>query len=72
VGELPRNNYQVEDLQKKMKKTRGKIAQFLAESLNEQVLEQQQANYELFRDGSIYIAKCQNTGQVNTHVLLRD
>jgi len=61
---MPQNKYQIEDLQKKIKKSRNKIAQFLAESLKEQELEQQQANRQLFTDSYKYIFECQLAGQI--------
>jgi len=45
-----------------MKKSRGKVVQFIAESLKEQVLEQQKNTYELLKDSSKYIVECQQTG----------
>jgi hypothetical protein len=48
-----------------MNKSRGKIVQFLAESMKEQLLGQQQATYEMLKDSSKYIVECQQTGQIN-------
>jgi hypothetical protein len=61
---MPQKKYQIEDLQKNMKKSKSKIAQFLAESLKEQELEQQQANRKLFTDSYKYIFECQLEGQI--------
>jgi len=59
---LSRTKYKVEDMQKKMNKSRGKIVQFLAESLNEQALGQNQNTYELLVDSNKYMVECQQTG----------
>jgi hypothetical protein len=61
-GGSPQKKFQVEDLQKKMNKPRGKILQFIAESLKEKVLEDQQATYKVLKDSSKYIVECQQTG----------
>jgi hypothetical protein len=62
ADEWSRKKYKVEDFQTKMNKSRGKIIQFLAESLNEQVLEQHQNTYELLEDSFKYMVECQQTG----------
>jgi mRNA-degrading endonuclease YafQ of YafQ-DinJ toxin-antitoxin module len=67
---VPQKKYQVEDLQKKMKKSRSKIAQFLTETLKEQELEQQQSNRKLFTDSYKYIFECQQEGHITSLLLV--
>jgi hypothetical protein len=57
-------------LQIKFNKSRGKIVQFLAESLKEQLLADQQTNYALLKDSSKYIVECQQTGKIETSPLI--
>jgi predicted extracellular nuclease len=56
---MPQKKYKVEDLQKKMNKSRSKIAQFLAEFLKEQELEHKQVKQKVYRDSSKYLFECQ-------------
>jgi hypothetical protein len=60
--------YKIDELQTKMKKSRGKVVQFIAESLKEQVLEQQKNTYQLLKDSSKYVVECQQKG-AKTNVL---
>jgi hypothetical protein len=52
----------VEEFQTKYNQSRGKMAQFLAESLKEKFLEHQQNTYKLFKESTKYIVECQLTG----------
>jgi mRNA-degrading endonuclease YafQ of YafQ-DinJ toxin-antitoxin module len=67
---VPQKKYQVEDLQKIMKKSKSKIVQFLTETLKERELEQQQTSHKLFTDSYKYIFKCQLEGQIKKYISL--